>query len=518
MTPWSGISIVRISRDGVASPPQQIATVVRPAEAEAAFLSDPAVSMDAHDEFFVGWNSSVEYANDWEETMVLRAFDAEGEPRGPEVVAASGRSMWTFLGELDIDAIFDGSGAVFAYDVSGEILGNVHVGRVSLTALEFNRTLTNGEIGWPDIEVNQDGRFIVGYDRTPPGQYEPRTFVQRYTAAGETEGEPIDFGQGLGGLTGRIALDDTVNSGFIAAFTHEQDGVATLYARRFFAGGALDAQGLYPVGRTAPLDTRASEFSPPAVAADAQERIVVAHHPVDDGPFRYRRLTVNLAEVALVGDDVIQAIGTDGPDTITVTGRSTGGFTVTRNGETTSFGGSAKAVFVEAFGGDDVIVNNTALPSTILGGAGDDKIAGGAGRDSISGGDGKDRLDGRDGSDTLAGNAGNDTLGGGLGADRLNGHGGRDKLFGHGGNDRLFGGIGGDWLYGNGGNNELHGEGGHDRLYADYAASSDTLFGGAGNDLLVARDSVADQLFGGRGTDTAIVEDEEDEITGIELG
>jgi hypothetical protein len=65
---------------------------------------------------------------------------------------------------------------------------------------------------------------------------------------------------------------------------------------------------------------------------------------------------------------------------------------------------------------------------------------------------------------------------------------------------------------------DFGGSTGHDRLYADYAASSDTLFGGAGDDVLVSRDAAADQLFGGRGTDTALVDDEEDERAGIEVG
>ena len=67
------------------------------------------------------------------------------------------------------------------------------------------------------------------------------------------------------------------------------------------------------------------------------------------------------------------------------------------------------------------------------------------------------------------------------------------------------------------GSDLLSGDGGNDRLYADYAGGdgADTLSGGAGDDLLVSRDSLADQLFGGRGNDTSTA-DEEDDLAGVE--
>jgi Ca2+-binding RTX toxin-like protein len=522
----SGISVVRISKEGVVAAPQQVATVTRPSDAAAAFLSDPAVSMDSGGDFFLGWNRNVDFGTDWIDAIHLRAFNADGTPRGDEIVVTEHRSISTFLHELDVASKPDGSGAVFAYDESGEILGNVWVGRVSVDELLGNQSLVrgDGQIGWPDVAVHEDGSFLVGYDRTPQGRYEPRAFVQRYNAGGDAEGDAIDLaaslnglgGDALTGLTGRIAVAVMPQNGFVAAFVHEQDGVATLYARRYFASGAGDSEGLATVARTAPLDERVSQFAPPAVVADPLGNVLVAHRSTEDAPVRYRHLMSNLAEVAVV-DGVLQVIGKPGADSITVAREGDGEFVVTQNGKTTRIGGG-NSLFIESLDGDDVIVNDTALPSLILGGAGNDKIAGGSGADSVSGGDGRDKLLGRDGKDSLSGNAGYDTLEGGLGADRLAGNGGRDRLYGNGGNDRLFGGAQGDWLYGQNGSDLLFGDGGNDRLYDDYASGVDTLHGGNGDDLLVSRDSLADELFGGRGNDTSVADFTEDQATEVELG
>ena len=159
--------------------------------------------------------------------------------------------------------------------------------------------------------------------------------------------------------------------------------------------------------------------------------------------------------------------------------------------------------------------------ATIHGGNGNDYVNGGGAAQTIYGGAGNDTLWGGTGSDLISAGGGNDRVYAEGGADRVYGGAGRDRIYGGGGNDRLRGGAQGDWLYGNAGANELHGDGGNDRLYADYAAGGgvDTLIGGAGNDLLVSRDSLADQLFGGPGGDTSMADDADgggDVLAGIE--
>lgn len=92
--------------------------------------------------------------------------------------------------------------------------------------------------------------------------------------------------------------------------------------------------------------------------------------------------------------------------------------------------------------GDDVFLNDTARPSTAVGGAGDDYLEGGPG---------KDRLYGEWGDDTLVGFTGRDRLRGGEGKDWLYGMTGRDRLRGEGEKDWLYGGRQSDRLSGGGG-------------------------------------------------------------------
>jgi Ca2+-binding RTX toxin-like protein len=90
---------------------------------------------------------------------------------------------------------------------------------------------------------------------------------------------------------------------------------------------------------------------------------------------------------------------------------------------------------VNAGGGNDAVTvaKGVAIPVTLRGGPGDDRLLGGAGADKLIGGPG---------GDVLVGRAGNDSLFGGLGEDRLVGGSGNDLLRGEGGEDVLVGGSG----------------------------------------------------------------------------
>ncbi|GAT69915.1 calcium-binding protein [Planomonospora sphaerica] len=59
-------------------------------------------------------------------------------------------------------------------------------------------------------------------------------------------------------------------------------------------------------------------------------------------------------------------------------------------------------------GGNDILSNNTALPSRVFMGPGVDTFFGGPGKDFVSGNDNDDVLHGRGGNDILVGNAGFD--------------------------------------------------------------------------------------------------------------
>lgn len=87
---------------------------------------------------------------------------------------------------------------------------------------------------------------------------------------------------------------------------------------------------------------------------------------------------------------------------------------------------------VNAGGGDDSVVvsREVALPVTLRGGPGNDKLIGGGGSDKLIGGAGNDVLVGRAGDDWLFGGEGDDRLVGGSGNDLLRGGPGVNVLLG----------------------------------------------------------------------------------------
>jgi hypothetical protein len=152
-----------------------------------------------------------------------------------------------------------------------------------------------------------------------------------------------------------------------------------------------------------------------------------------------------------------------------------------------------RKIRIRACDGDDDITIDSAitLPTSIMGGPGNDTISGGSGADAIDGGSGDDSIHGNAGSDELSGGAGSDTIKGedgddlirGLsGNDELEGAAGNDTIRGGGGNDTISGGDGDDRLRGRTGNDSIDGGAGDDQLWG--RSGNDTLNGGAGNDTL----------------------------------
>lgn len=85
--------------------------------------------------------------------------------------------------------------------------------------------------------------------------------------------------------------------------------------------------------------------------------------------------------------------------------------------------GVARIVVDAGDGADtvDLLIENApgAIPATLRGGKGNDRLFGSVGADSLVGGGGGDTLVGRGGNDELFGGKGGDTLIGGAGIDRL---------------------------------------------------------------------------------------------------
>ncbi|WP_448660152.1 calcium-binding protein [Sphingomonas sp. CJ99] len=147
-------------------------------------------------------------------------------------------------------------------------------------------------------------------------------------------------------------------------------------------------------------------------------------------------------------------------------------------------------------------------------------IRGTSGADELRGTDADDEISGEGGNDRLFGNAGNDILRGGDGDDVVNDGIGNDQMYGDGGNDVLTALYGNDILYGGDGDDVL--EGSFElAANADFAAfgvgpdgfQTSYLYGGAGNDRLIAESTLATAgsglrrtyLTGGTGNDTYFV-------------
>ncbi|WP_277017648.1 Ig-like domain-containing protein [Lentibacter algarum] len=197
----------------------------------------------------------------------------------------------------------------------------------------------------------------------------------------------------------------------------------------------------------------------------------------------------------------------------------------------------------------------------IDGGDGDDTIDGGDGRDSVGGGDGNDVID-TSGSDPLIDEQvfpglpvdsdpedDRDNVSGGAGDDIIRTGDDRDTITGGTGDDTIFAGIDDDEVFGNEGNDSIVdiqgadfivGGDGDDTIeagtntFSDYIGDDpnlpvagfpdiltdpnttdglDTVFGGAGNDVISTGDD-ADEIDGGTGNDTIDGGIDDDTITG----
>ncbi len=247
-----------------------------------------------------------------------------------------------------------------------------------------------------------------------------------------------------------------------------------------------------------------------------------------------------------LGDDELE--GGDGADTVDYSAferafvnigtsdRTVGGFSLDAESAQGKLGG--------VFAFTDALQNF----ESVIGSAGDDRIAGGNGANVIDGGDGDDVIDALGGDDTLIGGGGDDTLIAGSGDDTLIAGDGDDRLEGGAGRDTVdygdyafasinigsspatvggtaldsfeshgkagggteevvdrligiedvVGSVGGDLIAGSSLDNLLDGAGGNDII--DGREGDDTLIGNAGNDTLVG--SLGDDIMsGGTGRD-----------------
>jgi hypothetical protein len=162
--------------------------------------------------------------------------------------------------------------------------------------------------------------------------------------------------------------------------------------------------------------------------------------------------------------------------------------------------------------GNDVITNNTAIPSRMYGGNGNDVLTGGSGNDRLVGNRGNDILNGREGDDILIGSAGSNTLDGGPGHDRLfGGYGGQNVLRGGPGNDMIFAGDKGDEIYGEEGDDQIYGNVGNDLIFS--GPGKNIVMGNGGSDTIHIQGD-GNWINGGSGNDSIYVQGNNNMIRG----
>ncbi len=174
-----------------------------------------------------------------------------------------------------------------------------------------------------------------------------------------------------------------------------------------------------------------------------------------------------------------------------------------------------KSMTIDTGAGNDFVLADISIPTTIRGGAGDDVLLGSSSIDKIFGGDGRDFINGNGGPDVLLGGIGDDTLIGGQGFDFIQGEDGNDLL----GSFQIV--KTGQWvddtqddtIYGGNGNDTINGGSGADRLQGD--AGIDVMQGGQGADI-VSGNNGDDAIKGGTGNDTLFGGTGNDRIQGEE--
>ena len=207
---------------------------------------------------------------------------------------------------------------------------------------------------------------------------------------------------------------------------------------------------------------------------------------------------------AIDGNGVLTVAGTAAGETLDV---STDGTTVTatRGSEQLSFDAAAvSALRLNGAGGNDRLINETALPATLDGGAGDDTLLGGVASDRLVGGDGVDTVDYSARAVDLE-----------LSPDGTP----NDGASGEGDNiaedvENLVGGSGSDFIFGTAGPNRIDAGPGEDTV--DGLGGGDTILGGGGGDTFFAANGSPDTLDGGAGADSAQVDAGLDVVANVE--
>lgn len=452
----------------------------------------PEVTALADGGFLVGWSNVNSLVEDTDNDVYFRAFDADGSPRGKQVLASHDHEVpatddgatyndsdnGDVLGLKDGNAIVlythRGEAATYAHLVTkgGKVLGDpVKVFDTDDSAVTMTQ-LANGDIvmSYPSYSYNGAVVRISGPDLVSPpkgakGATEP--LVIEYFNDGDHDQTPGDSSQT--GMTGDY-ISALPGGGFVMGYNFDPDTRSDTPIDTFRIDW-FDNAGAYLRSADVPLpgSEEGLEYHRGRVVALSEDRLLVIW-----------QIAVGYGDYD-VKAQLLDAKGKPLGDATEISTTLSGNQLIAE--ETVLPDGNVAVVFSDMSG---VALDGTidALHGRVLTIPGGDVPAGPTkGADKLVGTGKADKINGLGGNDVILGKGGADVLKGSGGHDKLTGNVGNDKLLGGAGNDKLFGNAGKDMLLGGGGKDALNGGGGKDTL--DGGAGADLLTGGKGADSFV---------------------------------
>ncbi|RYG92158.1 tandem-95 repeat protein [Loktanella sp. IMCC34160] len=364
----------------------------------------------------------------------------------------------TLAGEAGADMVYGGAGADLIFGAAGDIVDGGSEG-------DDNDTLDltgQGNFILQDLVPDSNGN---GYDGTVvfvDGDGNPTGETIVFTEIENIIGDPYNGAP--------VAIDDIANTGLTNPVT-----IDVLANDSDPEGDPLTVVSAVLADPTQGSVVINADGTITFTAAPGVEGEVIITYTVEDPSGNSDSATVTIT----VADGTVE--GTAGDDVIDVTYTGDPEGDMVDNNDAIIAGHSGNDDLIVAGAGNDIVRAGDG-DDTVYGGTGDDSIAGEAGNDFLLGGDGNDIIRGGTGDDTLCGIDGNDTLYGGSGNDILEGMNDDDVLFGGSGNDLLAGDAGEDTLEGGSGDDRLYGGTSNDVI--NDVSGSDTAYGGDGDDFI----------------------------------
>lgn len=423
------------------------------------------VAVEALDDggFFIVWDSSVEFADYEYFGKYIRIFDADGSPRGDEMLIST---LSDQAGGGSVIRLTDGR-FLSTWEYSGGGIGARFL-RADGTPVGDDIQVNDTESGWENGPVTAalpGGGFVVAWDTDfylwdePEDNPEGTSIRARvFQADGTPAGPDILMNTSeTNYMFSAVRSVEVLPTGRTLVTWETADGIK---------GRMMNASGT-PLGDefdyVAPTSPKGTEL--------ADGRWMESWRDVEgyDGPL--------FAQMKNANDNSISSVFTIDADSFFGVEPLSDGRILLVGSDAPSYsepGGPYAPSLARFF--DPTIFDGTNAAELWTGGSFNDVIRGGGGNDRLLGGAGDDRVFGGPGNNRLFGGAGNDALSGGRGGDALAGQTGTDVLRGYRGNDALVGGDGADILVGGLGRDVFRFQG----LLDSSPSGQDTIMAGNG--------------------------------------